>query len=240
MQITIKADLHVHTLASGHAYSTVDEVAQTASKKGLKLVAITNHGPAMPGASHRYYFGNMRIIPDKLYGVRLLSGVEANILNDGSLDLDDNMLERLDFVTAGIHRDAGYSNKTRKQHTQAIITAIKHPLVKMITHPANTAFAPNLEEIVRTAGEYNVILEANASSFYNFRIGKRGDYKMSTHMCKLAREYDVPISLNSDAHFHTEVGDITFLNEVIEKSGLEERNVINSSEKRILDFLKIK
>jgi putative hydrolase len=114
MQMKIKADLHTHTLSSGHAYSTIDEMAKGAQKRGLNLIAITDHGPAMPGASHEFHFGNMRILPDILYGVRILTGVEANIFNDGSLDLPDNRLENLDFVAAGIHSDADYTNQTKQ------------------------------------------------------------------------------------------------------------------------------
>jgi len=66
----IEADLHMHTVNSGHAYSTVDELAKTASFKGLKLIAITEHGPNLPGGPHEYFFGNMSIIPNEMYGVK--------------------------------------------------------------------------------------------------------------------------------------------------------------------------
>lgn len=239
MQIKIKADLHTHSMASGHAYSTIDELVRGASKRGLQLVAITDHGPAMPGASHEFHFGNMKIIPDVLYGVNILTGIEANILNDGSLDLSDKRLDRLDFVAAGIHSDAGYENQTKTEHTQAMINAIKNPQIDMITHPANLAFPVDLEKVVKAAAKHNVIMEANASSFYSFRVGRRGDRKMSVQLCRLAREYGVPLSLNSDAHFHTEVGDITFLSEIVQEAEIQEKDIINSSAEKVLDFLDI-
>ena len=240
MNIKIKADLHTHTIASGHAYSSVDELARSASKKGLKLIAITNHGPNMPGGPHEFHFGNMKIIPDTLYGVRILSGIEANILNDGSLDLAENRLKKLDFVAAGIHSDAGYDLNNKKDNTKAIIEAIKKPYVDMITHPANAAFEVDIEKIIKAAVENKVILEANASSFYDFKLGRRGDHDLSVKLCKYAKRYGVPISLNSDAHFHTEVGDITFLNDVISKANLREEDIINSSAAKVLEFLNIK
>lgn len=73
------ADLHTHTIASGHAYSTVTENAHAAAQRGLKVLAITDHGPLMPGAPHPYYFGNLKVIPEYLYGVRILRGIEANV-----------------------------------------------------------------------------------------------------------------------------------------------------------------
>ena len=239
MRIKIKADLHTHSLASGHAYSTIDEMARGAQKKGLELIAITDHGPAMPGSCHEYYFGNMKIIPDILYGVNILTGVEANILNDGSLDLTNRRLNELDFVAAGIHSDAGYDNQTKIEHTRAVIEAIKNPQVNMITHPANLAYPVDLEKIVKVAVENNVILEANASSFYGFREGRRGDRKMSIKLCQLTKEYGAALSLNSDAHFHTEVGDVSFLDEIIQKAGLDENDVINCSAEKILGYLNI-
>jgi putative hydrolase len=82
----INADLHTHTVASGHAYSTVDEMARGAFNKGIKLIGITDHGPKLPGGPNVYHFGNFSIVPDELYGVRIVKGVEANILKNGKLD----------------------------------------------------------------------------------------------------------------------------------------------------------
>lgn len=239
MKIKIKADLHTHTIASGHAYSTVDELAKSASEKGLKLIAITNHGPKMPGGPHQFHFGNMRIIPDELYGVRIISGIEANIMNDGSIDLPEERLKRLDFVAAGIHSDAGYDLNNKKDNTRVLIKAMENPYVQMITHPANAAFPINIEEVVEAADEYNIILEANASSFYDFKLGRRGNHEMSIKLCELAKNKGVLLSLNSDAHFHTEVGDITFLNDVIQKAKLTEEDIINSSAEKVKNFLEL-
>jgi putative hydrolase len=67
----IIADMHTHTVASGHAYSTVNELAQAARAKGLKALAITDHGPTLPGGPHLYHFGAMRFIPTLIDGVRI-------------------------------------------------------------------------------------------------------------------------------------------------------------------------
>ena len=84
---TPEADLHVHTVASGHAYSTIGEIAVEAGRKGLRLVGMTDHGPALPGGPHPYHFAALRFVPETLHGVRILRGVEANILGPGQLDL---------------------------------------------------------------------------------------------------------------------------------------------------------
>ena len=77
----LKIDLHTHTIASGHAYSTLLENLQEAKGKGLKMLAITDHGPQLAGGPQLFYFGNLRVLPREYLGVELLRGVEANILD---------------------------------------------------------------------------------------------------------------------------------------------------------------
>ena len=75
------ADLHVHTVASGHAYSTVKEIVRVAADKGLLMIALTDHGPGMPGGAHAYHFSNQTALPDSMFGVRILKGIEANVMD---------------------------------------------------------------------------------------------------------------------------------------------------------------
>ena len=73
------ADTHTHTLASTHAYSTVLENAKFASEAGLAYLGITDHAPSMTDAPHWWHFENLRVLPDELYGVKLLKGIEADL-----------------------------------------------------------------------------------------------------------------------------------------------------------------
>ena len=110
----IRADLHTHTVASGHAYSTVEEIARAARKKGLKIVAITDHGPKMPDGPHNYYFYNLRALPEKMHGVRILKGVEANIISkNGQLDIDTALLASYEVVIASVHVIASPENLSK-------------------------------------------------------------------------------------------------------------------------------
>ena len=81
-------DLHTHTIVSGHAYSTLREMAKAASDKGLELLGITEHAPKMPGTCHLFYFDNLRIVPRELYGIELVLGSQqhAAVLGDPQLD----------------------------------------------------------------------------------------------------------------------------------------------------------
>ena len=97
-------DMHTHTLASGHAYSTITEMAHAAAQSGLKLLGITEHAPMMPGTCHLYYFQNFKVIPRVMEGVHLMFGSELNIMNpDGQVDLPQEVLEKLDITIASLH-----------------------------------------------------------------------------------------------------------------------------------------
>ena len=77
----IELDVHTHTIASGHAFSTLQEMAQAAADKGLKVLGITEHSPGVPGTCHPIYFRNLHVVPRRMNGVELLLGAEINILD---------------------------------------------------------------------------------------------------------------------------------------------------------------
>ena len=97
-------DVHTHTLASGHAYNTIMEMAKAASEKGMELLGITEHAPAMPGTCHEFYFLNLKVLKRSLYGITVLFGAEANIMDyNGKLDLREGILKKMDLVIASLH-----------------------------------------------------------------------------------------------------------------------------------------
>ena len=98
-------DTHSHTIASGHAYSTITEMAEAAAAKGLKALALTEHAPEMPGTCGLFYFQNLDVVPRMQKGIRLLMGAEVNIMDpDGTIDLPENTCRDLDIVVASVHR----------------------------------------------------------------------------------------------------------------------------------------
>ena len=99
----IVADLHMHTLVSGHAYGTIREMAAGAAEKKLQLIGITEHGPGIPGTCDPIYYLNFMAAPRKLYNVEILYGCEVNIRTGGSLALGRRYLDALDYAIAGIH-----------------------------------------------------------------------------------------------------------------------------------------
>ena len=92
-----KIDLHTHTIVSGHAYNTRNEMIQAAEQKGLEVYAITEHAPAMPGSCQNMYFVNYKVLPRKHGEMAVLYGVELNILDfAGHVDLPESVLQNMD------------------------------------------------------------------------------------------------------------------------------------------------
>ena len=223
--MNIRIDTHTHSLASGHAYSTIDELAKGARRRGLAGFVLTDHGPAMPGTTHPYYFGNLRILPKRIHGVRFYTGIEANIMNgSGLVDLAGFLLARLDFVLAGFH-DICMEPGSIGQNTEAMIATIANPMVDAISHPGNPTYPVDFLEVVRAARSYGKALEINNSSF---RIRTGSDITCSQMASVCAKEGSLVVCA-SDAHYWRDVGSVPLALSVMEHAGITRDKVINAS-----------
>ncbi len=231
----LEADLHVHTIASGHGYSTIKEIVESAGQKGLKMVAITDHGLQMPGAPHWYHFTNMISLPRVMQGVEVLRGVEANILDlRGNIDMSERVItDYLDIVLAGFHNGVGYTGTNIDENTQAMIAAIKNPYVHIITHPGNPKYPVDVEKVVLAAKKHNKALEINNSSF----TVRPGSYTFCNQFAKLAKKHNVLVCINSDAHICYNVGEHTNAMALALQAGIRKEQILNASAHRIADFL---
>lgn len=231
----IVADLHIHSISSGHAYSTFLEITNAAVEKGLLMIAITDHGPAMPGGPHLYHFGNMKVLPDILYGVRILKGVEANVVDhEGNVDMPERYLKNLDWVLAGFHPIC-YPGGTKEENTRAMCKAIENPVVDAIVHPGNPLFPVNKEKVVKTAKRFSKIVEINNSSLTFAREGSREN---CVDIALLAARYKVGVVIGSDAHFAGQVGDMEKAIEVVKEAGINEKQILNTSIDRVERYIK--
>lgn len=225
-------DLHTHTIASDHAYSTIHEYVLEADRKGISMFAVTDHGPDVPDAPHPWHFGNLRVVPNLIDDIAVLRGVEANIRIDGSLDLEDHYLNRLDIVLAGFHPN--YEPTNEEEHTRLAEIVIKSGKVDIITHLGNPRYPINMRKVLECAKENNVAVELNSSSDVNTRMG-------STENCieiaKLAKEIGNTIALGSDAHICYYLGCFSSLESIIENAGIRYDQIINTSPVKVLDFL---
>lgn len=231
----LQADLHVHTIASGHGYSTIKEIVETAAEKGLKTIAITDHGLKMPGAPHWYHFTNMISLPRVMNGVEVLRGVEANILDSqGNIDMPEQILtDYLDIVLAGFHDFTGYNGTSREENTEAMIAAIKNPYVHIITHPGNPKYPVDAEKVVIAARDYHKAIELNNSSF----ITRSGSFPNCTAFAEMAKKHNALVAINSDAHICYNVGENEKALALAAKVGIRPSQIINSSTRQVYEFL---
>ena len=135
MELRALMDLHTHTLASGHAYSTLKENLEEAKKMGLEVLGTSEHARMMPGTAPLIYFQNFKVIPKEVDGVRLVNGIEANIFDEhGSIDVEEPILSKMDYIIASLHTPC-IANLGIVKNTAALVGAAENPNVTVIGHP---------------------------------------------------------------------------------------------------------
>ena len=209
-------DTHTHTIASGHAYSSINEMIRAAKQIGLEMLAITEHAPAMPGSCHEFYFYNLRVLPRTYGELSLLFGTEVNILDaTGALDLPVHLLQAMDLVVASIHPPCFDEPDDMQTVTDTYLQVMKNPYVDIIGHPDDSRFLPDYERLVRGAKETHTLLEINNSSMRidSFRQGARENALEYLELCK---KHNVMITTGSDAHVDLDVGNFQAVRDLLE------------------------
>ena len=198
-QADIRGDLHCHTTASD-GRASIEEMASAAQELGYEYLAITDHsashgfGNDVSPAQLREQIERVHAIDATLDGITLLAGSEVNILPDGTLDYEDALLARLDWVVASVHTAFGMSEQAM---TERMIAAIEHPLVDTIGHPTGRLierrepYALDLEAVFAAAARTGTLLEINANP-------DRRDLNES--LARAAVAAGVRIAIDSDAH----------------------------------------
>lgn len=195
----IKGDLQTQTDWTDGANS-IEEMAQAARKEGLEYICITDHTKALAmtgGNDEKRLLKQMAEIDKiqkKFSDFKILKGAEVDILKDGSLDIDDEVLAKLDVVGASVH---SYFNMTEKEMTARIIRAMANPNVDIIFHPTGRIiqrrepYKVDMAKLIETAKQTKTVLEANASPE---RLDLKDEY------IRQAITAGVKISIDSDAH----------------------------------------
>lgn len=221
-------DAHTHTLASGHAYSTIREMAKAASGKGLELLGITEHSMKMPGTCQLFYFENLRMAPRELYGVELYLGTELNIMDyEGHVDMQEKTLDKMDIVIASMHIPC-VKPGTREENTNAYLEVMKNPCLHIIGHPDDARYPVDYLALVQSAKEHRVLLEVNNNSL-DPRCGRQGGEENIRIMLKYCMEYQAPVIVDSDAHADYLVGNHVYADRILEELGFPETLVVNRS-----------
>lgn len=234
--MNIELDVHTHTLASGHAFSTLQEMARTAADKGLKLLGITEHTPGIPGTCNLIYFRNLHVVPRHMYGIDLLLGAEINILDThGHIDLDEFHLNKLDLRIAGIH-SLCYEPGTREENTHGLVEVIRNPFIHIISHPGDGTAQLDFEPLVLAAKEHHTLLEINNSSLKPIRHKEeaRGN---NLEILRLCKRYEVPVILGSDAHISFDIANYQYALELVTETEFPEALIMNTSVQQFTDYL---
>lgn len=234
----VKADLHTHTIVSGHAYSSMQEMAKAAAEKGIELLGITEHGPAIPGTCNEIYFTNMHVVPREMYGVRLMLGCEINILdNDGTLDVSERTINSLDIRIAGIH-DVCWRGGTKDENTAGLIKVMRDPRIQIISHPADGTALLDMEALVKVSKETRTVLEVNNHSLSPARTKRILAEPNNTELLRLCRKYEVPVLLGSDAHISFQIADYARIVPLLQATDFPDALILNYDIPRLLSYLK--
>lgn len=220
-------DLHTHTVSSGHAFSTLKENIEEARRKGLLALGTSDHAPAMEGAPTEKFFKNYRAIGDEIMGVRIFTGVEANIMDyTGRLDMRDSLLCQMDYVIASLHSACIHSG-SREENTNAILGAMDCPYVKIIGHPDDDRYPIDREKVVQAAAAKNVALEINSASA-SPKTGRLNADVNIPDLLRLCKQYRVHVICGSDAHIWYDVGNLDASLSYLKKADFPEDLVLNT------------
>lgn len=233
-------DCHTHSVASGHAYSTIQEMIDAAKEKGLTVLGITEHGPDMPGTCSGIYFSNLRVVPRSNDGLTLLLGIEANILDEaGNIDVSERFIGSLDHIVASLHTPCIRPGDMEYNTNAVIHTMERNPHVAIIGHPDDSGYPLDYERLVAAAKKHQVLLEINNTSLSpaSFRQNARENYKTMLSYC---REMEVPVIVDSDAHIRNDVGNTSYAAPLLEEIHFPGNLVMNTDPERLLAFLKQK
>lgn len=233
----IKSDLHMHTTWSDGAHS-LEEMIEGCLAKDYELMVITDHSRYLRVANgltpERVREQNKKIkeLQKSYPGIHILSGTEMDILPDGTLDFEDELLAELDFVIASIHSSF---SQPQEKIMERLYAAISNPNVDMIAHPTGRivgerpGYEPDVEQLLQWAKEFDKIVELNANPY-------RLD--LAVNWLERAQELGVKVAINTDAHHldHLRFMDIGVRH--AQKAWLKKELIVNTWEpKQLLDYL---
>jgi len=223
----IRGDLHAHTNWSDGT-NTITGMAQAAKLLGYEYIVISDHSRSLKVANGLsieralQQIEAIREANEQTDEIAILAGTEVDILKDGRIDYPDDILEKLDIVTASVH---SHFNLEESAMTKRIIKAIENPHVRIIGHLTGRllnrrpAYAVNLDAILEAAAEKDVALEINS---YPNRLD------LNDEGCRKAKERNVVLAINSDAHSTEELKYVAFGIDVARRGWLEKGNVLNA------------
>ncbi len=232
----LRGDLHVHTKATdGH--DTLREMAEAGRRRGFEYLAITEHSRRLTVAHGldpqrlRKQLHEIDRLNDELKGITLLKGIEVDILEDGHLDLPDDVLSELDLVVGAVHSKF---NLSRAKQTERILRAMDRPHFSILAHPtgrlldSREPYDVDMLRIIRRARERGCFLELNA---HPERLDLLDIY------CQMARDEEVLVAISSDAHGTQDFDNLVYGVGQARRGWLEKQDVLNTRPLALLKSL---
>ncbi len=249
---TIQVDPHTHTIASGHAFSTIGENALEAAKRGLTAIAMTDHHspqftPLLPDG--KPVFGttlNMSALPRIIHGVRVLAGVELDIVDHaGHLFTHDlpalvsgqpyleYLLSTREIAIASVHGFPGSGDGTPAQNTAMYVNAIRTPGIHILGHIGRTGLPFDIDEVLLAVRGEGKMIEINDHSF-DFDEGRRANCRRIAERCAVL---GVRVVVSSDAHSAFYVGEFSKATAMLEEIGFPQALIANETLDKLLSVL---
>lgn len=208
-QEDLQGDVHMHTIETD-GRNTIQEMAEAARERGYKYMAITDHSKNLAFANGLddtravEHIKRIRKIAETVDGIRIFAGIEVDILEDGTLDLSDSVLEQMDVVIASVH---SHFNQSAEEMTARLLKAIGNPNVSIIGHPTGRillrrdAYPYDMEAVLQAAAHNRVAMELNA---YPDRLD------LCDRHLRMAKQHGVKIVINTDSHHTSHMEKIRF------------------------------
>jgi len=223
----LQGDVHMHTVETD-GRNTIEEMAEAAKARGYRYIAITDHSKNLAFANGLddqralAHIQRIREASNRMDGIRILAGVEVDILVDGALDLSDDVLNQMDIVIASVH---SHFNQEREKMTERLLRAIENPNTSILGHPTGRqllrrdAYPFDMDAILKTAAEKKVAIELNA---YPDRLDLN-----DVHL-RQAKEHGVKIVINTDSHHTSHLAKIHYGILQARRAWLTKEDVLNT------------
>ena len=238
MSVRYELDIHTHTIASGHgSTATITDMAKAAAARNIKMLGISDHGPRTFGGGRASHFRSLANAQKERLGVRMLYGAEANIVDrKGRLDLPDEVLSRLDFVIASMHRPI-LKPGSKEENTETYLRVMANPYVTVIGHCSDTHFPADPFRLFFEARKRHILLEINNSSLSP--EGYRGDTRFADLVIlNLSAHFHYPVLFSSDSHGTAHIGDFAYAEELAGRAQIPEGLILNRSAEGFLEFIR--
>jgi putative hydrolase len=227
----LQYDLHIHSIRSMCGTMTVGEIVAEARRRGLRGIAVTDHGLAMNVPRFALHVFSKRF-PGEVEGLRVYKGIELNLLDpDATVDAPLELRPHLDYVALGHHPAEGLlPDRGREANTDVLLRALeRHPWFDTLVHPTQRSHPVDFARLLPAMARDGVAFEVNE---YNHRHGK-ADPGRTSEVLREAVALGVPVVTNSDAHVFCEIGEDTTIRRILDGAGVDPATVLNADGERL-------